>query len=120
MGIKTGLYLALPKEKFIGESVRFAGNSWVDRFYAIHDDANTLVQLLSNDMDLPIWLQGKKDYTFWERNNLWILNSALSYGGRNLTFLVLWNGKEGDNPGGTKHMIEEADKRGAKSIVISP
>ena len=120
LGIKTGLYLALPKEKFIGESVRFAGNSWVDRFYAIHDDANTLVQLLSDDMDLPIWLQGKKDYTFWERNNLWILNSALSYGGRNLTFLVLWNGKEGDNPGGTKHMIEEADKRGAKSIVISP
>lgn len=120
LNIKTGLYLALPREKFIAESVRFAGNSWVDRFYAIHDDVNTLVQLLSNDMELPIWLQAKKDYNFWERNNLWILNSALSYGGRNLTFLVLWNGKEGDNPGGTKHMIEEADKRGAKSIVISP
>lgn len=120
LGIKSGMYLALPPDKFIVESVKFAGNSWVDRFYAIHDDKNTLVQQLSDVKELPIWLQSKADYSFWERNNLWILNSALTYGGRNLTFLALWNGKEGDGSGGTKHMIEEAEKRGAKSIILSP
>ena len=118
LGIKSRMYIALPPDKFIVSSVQFAGSGWVERFNTIYDDKNTPVQILAEVKKLPVWLRSKKDYSIWERNNLWILNAALSRGTRNLIFLALWDGKEGDGPGGTKHMIEEVKKRGAKSSII--
>lgn len=118
LGIKTKMYLALPPHKYIVESVQFAGNAWVDRFYALYEDADTTKEILADTKELPVWLQSKKGYSFWERNNLWLLYSALSLGGRNLTLFALWDGKGGDGPGGTKHMIEEVKKRGARSSII--
>ncbi len=118
LGIKTKMYLALPPDKFIIESVQFAGDTWVNRFYEIYEDADTQVSILADTKEMPVWLQGHDGYSFWERNNLWLLNTALSYGGRNLTLLAVWDGKGADGPGGTKHMIDEVKKRGAKSIVI--
>ncbi len=119
--IKREVYLALPHEKFVARSVRFAGNDWVDRFYALDKDPGTSFHILTESEELPNWLQaGPGDYSFWERNNLWILNAALALGGRNLTLLALWDSKEGDGPGGTGNMIKEVEKRGSKSIVISP
>jgi len=118
LGIKTEMFLALPHEGYIVGSVKFAGNTWVKRFYTIYDDTNVIVHRLSEEKELPTWLRSKAGYTFWERNNLWILNSAFIHGSQNLTFLALWDGKKGDGPGGTQHMIEQVKKRGAKSIVI--
>ncbi|GGW37109.1 tetratricopeptide repeat-containing protein [Arenibacter certesii] len=118
LGIKRKMYLALPPDKFIVESVQQAGNTWVERFYNLYEDPDTEISILADTKELPIWLQGKKGYSFWERNNLWLLNTALSYGGHNLTLLALWDGKGEDGPGGTKHMIEEVKKKGAKSKVI--
>lgn len=118
LGIRRKMDLALPPDKYIVESVQFAGSSWVDRFYNIYEDADTEVNTLAETKELPVWLQGQKGYSFWQRNNLWLLNTALSYGGRNMTLLAVWDGKGEDGPGGTKHMIEEVRKRGAKRIVI--
>ncbi|WP_150451288.1 tetratricopeptide repeat-containing protein [Arenibacter lacus] len=118
LGVQRKMYLALPPEKYIVESVQFAGSSWVDRFYALYEDADTEVSILAESKELPVWLYGKKGYTFWERNNLWLLNTALSYGDRNLTLLALWDGKGEDGPGGTKHMLEEVKKKGAKTKII--
>ncbi|HMB61753.1 MAG TPA: tetratricopeptide repeat-containing protein [Eudoraea sp.] len=121
LGIKTEVYLALPREKFIARSVRFAGNQWVDRFNALDKNPNTSMRILTESEELPAWLQsGDFNYSFWERNNLWILNAALALGGGNMTFIALWDGKKGDGPGGTQNMIKEVEERGAKSMIITP
>ena len=119
LGMRTKMYLALPPEKYIVESVQFAGNSWVERFYNIFEDENTETDILADSKTLPRWLQGKEGYSFWERNNMWLLYTALSLGSRNLTLIAVWDGKGEDGPGGTRHMIQEIKARGAESKVIS-
>jgi len=116
MGIKTEMLLLLPRQQYVVESVQFAGPVWVDRF----DELYTKIpkQVLAQTKELPKWLQYKKGYTVWERNNLWMLHSALVCGGLNLTMIALWDGKGGDGAGGTEHMVKEAKARGAKTIVI--
>jgi hypothetical protein len=42
----------------------------------------------------------------YERNNLWLLYSALAHGLGKVFFVALWDGKGGDGPGGTQHMVE--------------
>jgi hypothetical protein len=96
--------------------VQFAGPEWIDRFNDL--SSNIRRAALSKSKTLPKWLQKKKDYTIWERNNLWELNSALVNGGINMTLLALWDGKGGDGPGGTADMVKEAKARGAKTIII--
>lgn len=115
-GIPTELYLVLPPDQFKAESVNFAGAQWTERFDALYKKLRHYT--LCNTKQLPAWLQKKKDYNIWERNNLWLLNSALVNGGLNMTLIALWDRKGGDGPGGTQHMVQEAKARGAKTIVI--
>lgn len=121
LGIPSEMLLSLPEDEFIANSVRRGGNEWVDRFNALNGDPDIALHIMSETKDMPQWL-GIEDnsYSFWQRNNLWILYSAMASGGRNITLLALWDGKEADGPGGTKHMIEEIEKIGAKSIIIEP
>lgn len=118
LGISSALYLAVPREQFLVESVEFAGTEWIDRFDKLYKSLPT--HILSQVKDLPKWLQKKKDYTLWERNNLWELNCALTEGGINMTLIALWDGKGGDGPGGTADMVKEAKAKGAKTILINP
>ncbi|MEP6951138.1 MAG: tetratricopeptide repeat-containing protein [Ginsengibacter sp.] len=116
LGIATELFLALPREQFVVESVEFAGPQWVERFDDLYRKLPR--RILSQTKELPKWLQKKPDYTIWERNNLWMLNSSLVCGGQNMTLLALWEGKGGDKPGGTRHMVKEAETRGSKTVII--
>ena len=116
LGIQTELYLALPREKFLEESVDFAGPDWVERFDRLYKKLPSHV--LSLTKELPNWLQKKPGYTIWERNNLWMLNKALECGGIQMTLIALWDGKGGDGAGGTEHMVKEAKERGSKRIII--
>lgn len=117
LGIPTELFLALPREEFIESSVGFAGNDWIKRFDAIRNKAVAIHQL-TDSKQMPDWLSEKDNYNIWERNNLWILNNALVNGGENMTMIALWDGKAGDGPGGTQHMVEIAQSRGAAVIII--
>lgn len=117
LNIPTELYLALPREMFLLESVQYAGPDWVDRFDKLYKKLSK--HILSQTRDLPKWLQKKDNYTIWERNNLWELNSALINGGINMTFVALWDGKGGDGPGGTSDMVKEARAKGAKTVIIA-
>lgn len=118
LGIKRKMMLALPPEKFIAESVAFAGASWVARFYNMYGDTDTEVNIFSEENDSPLSVPNKNGYSFWEQNNLWLLNTALSYGPSNVTLIAVWDGKGGDGPGGTRHMIQEVKEKGAESLVI--
>ncbi|MEP7111562.1 MAG: tetratricopeptide repeat-containing protein, partial [Ferruginibacter sp.] len=116
--IKTQLFLAMPREDFLKASVSFAGPDWITRFDKIYTNADIPHFELSSKTELPKWLQKKGNYSIWERNNLWELNSALVNGGMNMTLIALWDGKGGDGPGGTEDMVKQANDRGAKVIKI--
>ena len=88
----------------------------IERFDALYDKLPH--HILAETKILPRWLEKKEEYSFWERNNLWILQQALVNGGQHTTLIALWNGKSGDGPGGTKHMVSETRKHGGKTEII--
>jgi hypothetical protein len=116
LGISTQLFLALPEDQFKVESVAFAGNGWIERFEKLYQSLPYTV--LSKSKTLPAWLHKKDGYNIWERNNLWELNSVLINGGINMTLIALWDGKDGDGPGGTQHMVKIAGDKGAKVVIM--
>ena len=116
LSVPTELFLALPREQFLVESVQFAGPQWVERFDRLYKKLPK--KILAQSKELPAWLQTKPQYSIWERNNQWMLYSALDCGGMQMSMLALWDGKGGDGPGGTAHMVEVAKNRGAKTIIL--
>jgi hypothetical protein len=116
LGIPTRLLLALPKDAFIEASVAPAKGDWTKRFDRLA--AKLPVRVLAESQDLPSWLAEKKDYNLWQRNNLWMLHNALAAGGDNVTLIALWNGQEGDGPGGTGDLVERARQRQARVVIL--
>lgn len=116
LGIRTEMFLSLPREAYISESVAFAGNNWLDRFDKLY---TTLPhRVLASSKALPIWLQKKSPYDFWSRSNLWMLYNALSNDSINMTLLALWDGQGGDGEGGTADMVELVRKQGGLDLRI--
>jgi tetratricopeptide (TPR) repeat protein len=134
LGIPTRLYIAIPPTKYVVTSVSKPGPQWVTRFWELHkkhSDAGQ-VRVLSetedakNDRDyLPAWLRSKPDYSIWQRNNLWLLYNALNEAtdpksaDPNITLIALWDGKEGDGPGGTGDLVREVNDMGAHVIHLN-
>jgi hypothetical protein len=117
LGIPTELLLALPDDQFVNASVDSDDKSWTDRFYTqLQKHPNPPV--LAESPELPKWLQFKKNYDIWQRNNLWLLSAALSHVPNHLTLIALWDGEPGDGPGGTEHMVNLAKERGAKTCIL--
>ena len=117
MGIATRIFLAVPRELYIRESVAQAGPHWIEEFNRLVKTRP--VRVLCESKELPRWLQDKPDYNVWQRNNLWNLHNALAAaGGENVTLIALWNGATGDGPGGTADMVRKAQERGAKTIIL--
>ncbi len=118
--IPCEIYLAKPRDAYVKASVADAGPGWVDRFDRLL--AALPNRVLSEDEELPRWLRGasRSDYSVWQRNNLWMLANALESApdAAHLTLIALWDGEEGDGPGGTAHMIELACERGARTVML--
>jgi hypothetical protein len=117
LGVPTTPYLAVPPETYVTRSVAPAGPDWIRRFYAIQGRCPN-APILSRTPQTPGWLRHHPNYTIWQRNNLWVLNEALSAGARNMTLIALWNGYSGDGPGGTSDLIRQARERGAETRVL--
>ena len=117
LGIPTKLYLALPPDAYVTESVAPAGPDWVRRFWALESRFRS-APVLARTKELPGWLRHRPNYSIWQRNNLWMLNEALTGGARNMTLIALWNGRKGDGPGGTADLISVAEARGAETRVM--
>lgn len=116
LNIPTKIFMVLPKNEYIRASVADGGPEWMDRFKRLTDQKQP--EILSDSGELPRWLRAKKDYSIWERSNLWMLHSALAISHDHLTLIALWNGQEGDGPGGTKDMVQRAKDRGATFIHL--
>jgi hypothetical protein len=117
LGIEHRLLLPLPPDRFRNESVSPAGRFWEDNFDTLlkNDPAPAC---LADSADLPIWLSMKTDYSTWQRANLWLLQEALSIGGKNLTLIALWDGVKTQGIGGTYHMRQVAQDCGAALVTI--
>lgn len=106
-GMKVEAFLPFEQAEFIQGSVSFAGDQWVERFYAITNHHNVTIQLQPDRLGaVPT---GDDPY---ERNNRWALYSALAYGIDRTRLIVLWNGKGGDAPGGTADMVQQVRQLG--------
>ena len=116
LGIPTTLLLALPRDAFAAASVEDAGPEWIERYRALCGRLD--VKTLANSETLPSWLAARDDYSIWQRNNRWILHTALSRADTDVTLIVLWDGKGGDGPGGTEDMVALARSRGVKVVHI--
>jgi hypothetical protein len=117
MNIPTRIFLVVPREIYIPESVAPAGPQWIEEFNRLVRTRR--VRVLCDSKDLPRWLQEKPKYNIWQRNNLWNLHNALAAaGGENVTLIALWNRASGDGPGGTADMVQKAQERGAKSVIL--
>ena len=136
--IKTRLYLALPKDQYIGEYVAPAGTDWVEKFNTIYrirkaecrmvnavdSDSELIVSVLSDSMELPRWLQSKPSYTVGKRNAVWMLQHAMvqrhihDAEGTNVTLMVLWDRREIDAKGSMADLVELAQKNGIKVVHI--
>lgn len=116
LNIASKLFLALPREQFITNSVAFAGPAWISRLDTLM--RKLPVFILADNPVLPRWLSRKPDYDIWKRNNLWQLHAALSNSALHATLLALWDGKMGDGTGGTEHLVNEAMTKGVRTIIL--
>ena len=120
LGITSHMYLLFPRQQFLDVSVSFAGQAWIDRFDQVYNKLGPQERPeLGPDDNLPAWLQEREGYSIWVRNNLWMLNNALVFGGKNVTLFALWNGEGGDGVGGTQDMVNQASSHGAKIVILN-
>jgi hypothetical protein len=117
LGINTKMMLALPENQFIEASVENEDRTWLRRFHAQLEKHPNL-SVLAQSPELPKWLQSKKGYDIWQRNNFWLLSEALCLAPKSLTTIALWDGEPGNGPGGTEHMVSLAKERGARIIRL--
>jgi tetratricopeptide (TPR) repeat protein len=115
---KMRLELRLPQlePEFLANSVSFAGPRW----QALYDEvkAQPSVGMLLAPEELG---PAPADVDVYERANLWLLYTALSYGTEKVSFLCLWDGRGGDGPGGVQHMHDLVQQlSGRKPEVIRP
>jgi hypothetical protein len=97
------VYLPFDKPRFIETSVAFAGGDWVARFERVQDAA--YVDVMQDHV------AGVDPY---EANNLRMLAAASRHGSERVDFICLWNGANGDGPGGTAHLQAEVARRGGR------
>ena len=110
-GVATRLRLALPLEEFIATSVAPAGEGWVERFRALVNrslDRQCVRVMGENDGRK---YEATKDV--WSRANLWMIEDAVALAPQR-TLLALWDGKGGDGPGGTEHLVSVAPNYGIR------
>jgi hypothetical protein len=102
--MRLELYIPFDEATFLANSVDFANANWHDRYLAAKSKATLHVM----PDELGPLLANEKRY---ERNNLWMLQSAARFGDEKVAFICLWNGQGGDGPGGAQHFMDEAGRK---------
>jgi hypothetical protein len=116
LAIPVRIQLAVPAEDYIRESVADSGYEWVERFDSLVRKHPP--EILCHEGRLPLWLRSRREYNVWQRSNLWMLFLALKISDNAMTLIALWDGAQGDGPGGTSDMVNRARDRGAKIVHL--
>ncbi|MEM1161291.1 MAG: tetratricopeptide repeat-containing protein [Pseudomonadota bacterium] len=119
-GIPTWFLLAMDRAEFMSNSVNHGGTDWVDRFNALHREAdlNRRVLQLQEDEGLPDWLCEAEGYSVWPRNNLWTLAFSQAHLPGTARVIALWNKGPADGFGGTEDMIDQARQHGIPVDIL--
>ena len=113
LGVRLQIRIPFDEPTFLKNSVTFAEENWRDRYYSVKDNKLTALFVMPEELGPT-----SEKVNPYERNNLWMLDTALSMGPDKVRFICLWDGKGGDGPGGTKHMYKEVLKRSGQAYVI--
>ncbi len=117
LGVPTLLRLALPVPEYIEASVAPAGVDWVARFHQLVKRLGPeSVKVLDDTIILPASLTEGAALNIWQRTNLWMVGEAIDLAAKR-TLLALWDGRPGDGPGGTEHLVAIAPRLG---IDVAP
>ncbi len=95
LGAEAIIYLALPSDEFEQRSVALPGRDWSDRYRALFDWAEVE------------HLDGGSDDVFARTNTAMIELARSLASDEEIRALVVWNGMEGDGPGGTLDFIRQ-------------
>jgi hypothetical protein len=109
-GARLRVLLALEPAEFERQSVELPGSDWAERFHRVLDAAEVEV--------LP---PGEGDV--FERTNAWLVESARSEAaGQSPHAILVWDGRAGDGPGGTRDLARRLGYAGPdeRVAVIDP
>jgi hypothetical protein len=101
------IYIPFDEATFLEKSVDFAGDDWRTRFFSAKSRAALHVLHLERGAT-------RADADPYERNNVWMMEAADRFGADKVDFICLWNGQQGDGPGGTRHLMEEVRNKGGR------
>lgn len=104
-GVPLRLLLPLSESDFIQASVQTSPGDWVKRYFAVRAGLASPPQPIGPG-------DGAEDEDPFERCNRALLQAAAAWGSERVRLVVLWNGAEGDGPGGTAHMMREVQAQG--------
>lgn len=117
-GAEVWLFLALPEDKFLEESVRLPNSDWEDRYKALRDRQGVKLFLQSERPDQP-----PTDISVFASNNLWMIDTARAEtdNPENIYALLVWDEKPaGDGAGGTSDFAARIKDMGGHLAVINP
>ncbi len=108
-GASLRLVLALAPDAFVARSVAIAGTDWEQRFRALLPQADVEV------------VDGPEDDELFARTNQRMIEVAREIDPRPYAVIV-WNGEEGDGPGGTRDFVSQLghDLKDDSVAVIDP
>jgi hypothetical protein len=118
MGATVWLLLGEPPAQFEKNSVAGGADEWIDQFRATMADTPTWV--LEDDWRVD-GVQGDDPDAMYVATNEWMLGVAGAQAdGRPLRVLAVWDGLEGEGPGGAADMVDAARRMGADVTIIDP
>jgi len=115
-GASLDLHLPFDEATFLRESVAFekaasvSADRWRERFLTVSRHPRVRRRIMADVLGPT-----PEDASPYERCNLWMLEDALAFGAEKLCLICLWDGRGGDGPGGTRHMVEEVRRRGGQT-----
>jgi hypothetical protein len=110
--LRVEIYLPLMQEEFVKESINFAGEHWREKFFWVKERAR-LCHIMPQELGPTP--PGEDSFACV---NLWMLDQALAYGTRKVSFICLWDGRAGDGPGGTKHLHDAVVRGSGMAYVL--
>jgi tetratricopeptide (TPR) repeat protein len=118
-GAEVWLFVALPEPEFLEQSVRLPDSNWEQRFFALRNEANVKVANQFERLKSP-----PKGKSAFERNNLWMINTARVEANNpsHIYGLLVWDEKPtGDGPGGTSDFVMRVKQLGGQlAPIINP
>jgi tetratricopeptide (TPR) repeat protein len=113
-GVRIQVLLPFPEPQFIQHSVLPSanGDAWRRRYFEVmaalrnQPAGPSPLRIMPDELGpLPLGVDP------FERCNLWLLYTTLSWGIDKTRFVCLWNGGGSDGPGGTEHIYKEVEQR---------